>query len=242
MLDPNEISTDIIPASERHRLKHGLSSRDIAMFLVSKVPDGVVRTVAEQSLCQGADMNLMVQAFHCMYGLPIITPANATPDFNHISKERLAMRFGLIVEEFMELCEAMDIRADINFFYHDEEGCYKAAGGKVLKAEHHDELSEAEHSEIVRLRCREAIEQTDERSIVDIADATFDLKYVIIGFEYEVGINPQACAEEGQCSNMSKLGKDGNVIKREDGKVLKGPMFFRPDMSRALSAYGMRGI
>lgn len=242
MLNPDEISDDIIPYSERHRRKQGLCSRDIARHLVSKCKNPQAKVLAERSLQIGADMNTMVKAFHKVYNLPIVEPYQADNDFRHISKERLAMRFGLIVEEFMELCEAMDIRADINFFYQDEEGDYKAAGGKVLTAEDHDNLSEKEHSEIVRKRCQEAIVETDERSIVDIADATFDLKYVLIGFEFEIGIDPQFCAEEGQASNMSKLDLDGSVITRADGKVLKGPRFFRPDMSRALSARGMRGL
>lgn len=217
-------------------------ARDIAMGLVEKVRDHEVRKVAMRSLTQGSDMNLMVKAFHMMYDLPIIPPYRAKMDFGHISKERLAMRFGLIAEEFMELCEAMDIRADINFFYKDEEGDYKAAGERILTGPDHDNLTEDEHSAIVRERCVEAITETDERSLPDIADATFDMKYVLIGFEYEIGIDPQFCAEEGQASNMSKLGLDGEVIKREDGKVLKGPMFFRPDMAKALKAWGARDM
>ena len=217
-------------------------AREIARNLVEKSPDPEARRIALRSLDQGADMNLMVKAFHRLYNLPIIDPSKAKTNFSHISKERLAMRFGLIVEEFMELCEAMDIRADINFFYPDEEGEYVAAGGKVLTASDHDQLTEAEHSEIVRKRCVEAIEETDERCIPDIADAIFDMKYVLIGFEYEVGIDPQFCAEEGQASNMSKLNTDGTVLRREDGKVLKGPHFFKPDMARAIKSWGMKDV
>lgn len=216
-------------------------SREIAKELVERVQDDHVRRIALKSLRIDADMNLMVYAFHKMYGLPIIPPSKSSMDFSHITKERLAMRFSLIVEEFMELCEAMDIRADINFFYQDEEGYYKAAGGRVLTAEDHDKLSSEEHATIVLSRCREAIEETDERRLPDIADATFDLKYVLIGFEYEVGIDPQMCACEGQASNMSKLNTDGSVLRREDGKVLKGPHYFKPDMAKALRAMGARG-
>lgn len=218
------------------------SSKERAMELVSKIEDDWVRRIAEKSLLGGAGMNLMVKAFHMVYGLPIVEPSKAKMNFAHISKERLAMRFSLIVEEFMELCEAMDIRADINFFYQDEEGDYKAAGGQVLSARDHDYLDEKAHAEIVRQRCQEAIEETDERSMPDIADACFDLKYVIIGFEYEVGIDPQFCQEEGQASNLSKLEEDGSVRRREDGKVLKGTNFFRPDMAKALKARGMQGV
>lgn len=218
-----------------------ISSSDLALRLVSEIQNPDVRRVAEKSLRNGANMNLMVRAFHQVYGLPIITPDKAQEDFSHIPKERLAMRFGLIVEEFMELCEAMDIRADINFYYQDEDGWQKPAGD-ILGPQEHNNIEDKDLHEIVRLRAREAIMNTDERSMPDIADACFDLKYVIIGFEYEVGIEPQFCAEEGQASNMSKLNTDGTVIYREDGKVLKGPKFFRPDMSLALKAWGMRGV
>lgn len=194
-------------------------ARDLALKLVEKVPDGNIRVLVERSLQQGANMNLMVKAFHKLYGLPIVEPWEAKEDFTHISKERLAMRFGLIVEEFKELCEAMDLECKFTFGYLDEE-------------------EEKVWTEDVT----EAIENTDERCLPDIADATFDLKYVIIGFEYETGIEPQFCAEEGQASNMSKLDSDGTVIYREDGKVLKGPHFFRPDMARALRSWGMRNV
>jgi predicted HAD superfamily Cof-like phosphohydrolase len=214
-----------------------MHSKERAELLVEEIQDHNTRRLALASLRQDADMNLMVKAFHAVYDLPVLSPRVIRPYLGHISKERLAMRFGLIVEEFMELCEAMDIRADINFFYHDEER-YVAAAGKVLTAEDHDSLSEDEHSVIVRERCKEAIVNTEERRIVDIADATFDLKYVLIGFEYEVGIDPQFCANEGQASNMSKLNTDGTVIKREDGKVMKGPHYFKPDMSNPLRAWG----
>lgn len=199
------------------------------------------RRLVEKSLLNGASMNTMVRAFHQLYELPVIDPPKAKMNFGHITKERLAMRFGLIVEEFMELCEAMDIRADINFYYEDEEGDFQAVD-KVLTAENHNFIADRELHELARERAYKAIVETDERSLPDIADATFDLKYVIIGFEYEVGIDPQFCAEEGHAANMTKLGQKGEVLRREDGKVMKGPNFIRPDMARALKAWGMRDV
>lgn len=218
-----------------------MHARDLALALVDKIADPEVRRIAQNSLTQNATMNQMVRAFHRVYGLPIIDPSKAKLDFTHISKERLAMRFGLIVEEFMELCEAMDIRADIRFLYPDEEGILRYAGEDITE-EAHQELTDGELHDIVRKRADVAIMETDERCLPDIADACFDLKYVIIGFEYEVGIEPQFCAEEGQASNMSKLNTDGSVIYREDGKVLKGPHFFKPDMARALKSWGARDV
>lgn len=216
-------------------------AREIASKLVDEIHDFDVRRLAQQSLLQGASMNLMVKAFHKVYGLPIVEPYYATQDFSHITKQRLAMRFGLIVEEFMELCEAMDIRADIRFLYQNAEEEWEYAGDDITQEEHQNLSSDDLHV-IVRERCQKAIDETDERCLPDIADATFDLKYVIIGFEYEIGIDPQFCAEEGQASNMSKLMPDGTVKYREDGKVLKGPYYFKPDMSRALKSWGMRDV
>ncbi|MEB3029701.1 hypothetical protein VJI72_07890, partial [Parvimonas micra] len=89
-------------------------------------------------------------------------------------------------------------------------------------------------------RMQRAILETDERNMPEIADACFDLKYVVEGFELEVGIDSQSCANEGQASNLSKLMPDGSVKRRADGKVLKGPNFFPPNMRSALSAMGMR--
>lgn len=227
-----------------------MHSRDKALALVSKIPDQDVRRLAEKSLNGSADMNLMVKAFHKVYGLPIVAPKDAKEDFSQLTKERLAFRFGLIVEEFMELCEAMDIRAEINFLYENEDGYFTHAHHKSPELDKyffegdliHDECPDDKLHQIVRERISDAIENTDERSIPDVADACFDLKYVIIGFEYEVGIEPQFCANEGQASNMSKLNTDGTVIYRADGKVLKGPNYFKPDMALALRSWDMRGL
>lgn len=72
------------------------------------------------------------------------------------------------------------------------------------------------------------------RDIVETADALADLVYVIYGMAIESGIDLDAVLGEVQASNLSKLMPDGTVKLREDGKVLKGPNFFRPDIPRAL--------
>ena len=58
--------------------------------------------------------------------------------------------------------------------------------------------------------------------------------YVIYGMALELGIPMADVLAEVQASNLSKLGADGRPIYREDGKVLKGPNFFNPDIPRAL--------
>ena len=59
-----------------------------------------------------------------------------------------------------------------------------------------------------------------------------DILYVTYGAGHAFGINLDACFTEVQSSNMSKLGKDGNPIYNEHGKVLKGPKYFKPDLSK----------
>lgn len=221
------------------------NSRDRALALVANIGDLDVKRAAERSLSGTASMNKMVRAFHLVYGMPIVNADKAKENFSHMTPERLAMRFGLIVEEFMELCEAMDFRADINFYYKDEDGDYVRAMGDDLDIDpvlDHDDIEDEEMHKIVRGRVSDAIQNTEERCVPDVADALFDLKYVMTGFELETGINSQECANEGQASNLSKLMPDGSVLRREDGKVLKGPNYFKPDMATALRMWGMKEV
>ncbi len=66
--------------------------------------------------------------------------------------------------------------------------------------------------------------------IVEVADALTDLLYVIYGAGHAFGIDLDECFMEVHESNMSKLGEDGKPIYREDGKVLKGPGYFPPNL------------
>lgn len=71
-----------------------------------------------------------------------------------------------------------------------------------------------------------------ERNLVEVGDALVDLLYVIYGAGHSFGINLDECFLEVHRSNMSKLGEDGRPIYREDGKVLKGPNYFPPNLSQ----------
>lgn len=73
-----------------------------------------------------------------------------------------------------------------------------------------------------------------ERDLIETADALADMVYVIYGMALESGINLDAVLAEVQASNLSKLMPDGSVLLRADGKVLKGPNFFPPDVAAAL--------
>ncbi len=76
---------------------------------------------------------------------------------------------------------------------------------------------------------KEAIENKD---IKEVADALTDILYVTYGAGHAFGINLDKCFEEVQNSNMSKLGIDGKPIYNEMGKVMKGPKYFKPDLSK----------
>ena len=78
------------------------------------------------------------------------------------------------------------------------------------------------------------------RDTVEAADALADLIYVIYGMALETGIDLAAVLAEVQRSNMSKLGADGKPVYREDGKVLKGPDYFAPDVAEVLRRRRLR--
>ena len=71
-----------------------------------------------------------------------------------------------------------------------------------------------------------------EKNLTEVADALTDILYVTYGAGHAFGINLDKCFEEVQRSNMSKLGKDGKPIYNELGKVMKGPDYFKPDLSK----------
>jgi predicted HAD superfamily Cof-like phosphohydrolase len=73
-----------------------------------------------------------------------------------------------------------------------------------------------------------------DRDIVEVADALTDILYVVYGAGAAFGINLDECFSEVHKSNMSKLGPDGKPIYREDGKVIKGPDYFQPDLNKVL--------
>ena len=72
----------------------------------------------------------------------------------------------------------------------------------------------------------------DDNNLVEVADALTDLLYVVYGAGHAFGIDLDKCFNEVHRSNMSKLGADGKPIFREDGKVLKGPGYFEPDLTQ----------
>ena len=74
-----------------------------------------------------------------------------------------------------------------------------------------------------------------EKNLKEVADALTDILYVTYGAGHAFGIDLDKCFDEVQNSNMSKLGSDGKPIYNESGKVMKGPDYFKPDLSKYLS-------
>jgi len=82
----------------------------------------------------------------------------------------------------------------------------------------------------------EYLEAVQNNDIVEIADALGDMLYILCGTILEHGLQHkiEAVFDEIQRSNMSKLGEDGKPIYREDGKVMKGPNYFKPNFEAIL--------
>ena len=90
--------------------------------------------------------------------------------------------------------------------------------------------------ELIQEELEELSDAVADRDMVQIADALTDLLYVVYGAGHSFGIDLDECFQEVHASNMSKLGEDGRPIYRDDGKVLKGPSFFQPDLEGILGA------
>ncbi|MBP9477654.1 MAG: nucleoside triphosphate pyrophosphohydrolase family protein [Sebaldella sp.] len=82
----------------------------------------------------------------------------------------------------------------------------------------------------------EYLEAVKNNDLVEVADALGDMMYILCGTIIEHGMTNliEEVFDEIHKSNMSKLGEDGNPIYREDGKVMKGPNYFRPNISKII--------
>lgn len=90
--------------------------------------------------------------------------------------------------------------------------------------------------ELMREENEEYLEAVKNNDIVEIADALGDMLYILCGTILEHGLQHkiEEVFDEIQRSNMSKLGEDGKPIYREDGKVMKGPNYFKPNFEEIL--------
>ena len=86
--------------------------------------------------------------------------------------------------------------------------------------------------DLIKEELSELKEAMNNKDLLEVADALTDLLYVTYGAGHAFGIDLDKCFNEVQNSNMSKLGKDGKPIYNEIGKVMKGPNYFKPDLSK----------
>ena len=85
---------------------------------------------------------------------------------------------------------------------------------------------------LIKEELDELIEAMNKKDLVEVADALTDILYVTYGAGHAFGINLDACFEEVQNSNMSKLDNNGQPIYDDKGKVMKGPNYFKPDLNK----------
>tara|TARA_B100000401_G_C52753564_1_gene694461 strand:- start:1020 stop:1361 length:342 start_codon:yes stop_codon:yes gene_type:complete len=97
-----------------------------------------------------------------------------------------------------------------------------------------DKINELRLS-LIQEELDELSEAIKNKDLLEVADALTDILYVTYGAGHAFGIDLDKCFEEVQNSNMSKLGNDGKPIYNDAGKVMKGPNYFKPDLSKFLN-------
>ena len=88
--------------------------------------------------------------------------------------------------------------------------------------------------DLIKEELEELTEAMKNSDLLEVADALTDILYVTYGAGHAFGIDLDKCFEEVQNSNMSKLDENGKPIYNESGKVMKGPNYFKPDLSKFL--------
>jgi len=86
--------------------------------------------------------------------------------------------------------------------------------------------------DLINEELEELKEAMKNKDLLEVADALTDILYVTYGAGHAFGVDLDKCFEEVQNSNMSKLGEEGKPIYNEAGKVMKGPKYFKPDLTK----------
>jgi predicted HAD superfamily Cof-like phosphohydrolase len=86
--------------------------------------------------------------------------------------------------------------------------------------------------DLIKEELDELKEAINNNNLLEVADALTDILYVTYGAGHAFGIDLDSCFQEVQNSNMSKLGEGGKPIYNDAGKVMKGPNYFKPDLSK----------
>ena len=103
------------------------------------------------------------------------------------------------------------------------------------KASFSDEKTNQLRLDLISEELEELKNAMASKDLLEVADALTDILYVTYGAGHAFGINLDKCFDEVQNSNMSKLGSDGKPIYNDSDKVMKGPDYFKPDLSKFLS-------
>ena len=86
--------------------------------------------------------------------------------------------------------------------------------------------------DLIKEELEELTEAMNNKDLLEVADALTDILYVTYGAGHAFGIDLDKCFDEVQNSNMSKLDENGKPIYNESGKVMKGPNYYKPDLSK----------
>ena len=103
------------------------------------------------------------------------------------------------------------------------------------KAEFSDAKTNKLRIDLIKEELEELTQAMNEKNLLEVADALTDILYVTYGAGHAFGIDLDKCFDEVQNSNMSKLGEDGKPIYNKSGKVMKGPNYFKPDLTKFIN-------
>lgn len=142
-------------------------------------------------------------------------PLSRTPDIQNISKEDMAFRLRLFEEERKEMYAALGISVcnvfqDLEITEHDPAWMTDSLDNAIFYSDQ------------------------SQWDITEFADGIGDLKVILNGTAFRFAIPQDLVDWEIHCSNMTKFADDGSVLRREDGKILKGDNYVAPDIARIL--------
>ena len=118
----------------------------------------------------------------------------------------------------------------------EKVGTFMKTFGQEVKSKHSlstDKINNLRLS-LIKEELEELKDAIHKKDLVEVADALTDILYVTYGAGHAFGINLDRCFDEVQNSNMSKLDNDSNPIYNENGKVMKGPNYFKPNLKKFL--------
>ena len=119
----------------------------------------------------------------------------------------------------------------------DKVGTFMKTFGQEVKTEPSfstDKINKL-RIDLIKEELQELTEAMNNNDLLEVADALTDILYVTYGAGHAFGIDLDKCFDEVQNSNMSKLDENGEPIYNESGKVMKGPNYFKPDLSKFVS-------